>query len=198
MSSTGGKIDHRINRGGAPYCFKVKGVNYHSIRSFVPPDGAISKFCQLYIYDTEDEVNNRINTVKGGSDSVDEGIVQSLLEMLDEHNRLVKSFHMAHERIEHNAVDELRLVLIASSSASGRPNHIGLSHEVAGLIVTDDYTKRCRDTIIHSRTNGLERIYAIYPRFMQLQYPLLVPHEDIGFYCQIPANRPYKKQPKHT
>ncbi|XP_074377243.1 uncharacterized protein LOC141718757 [Apium graveolens] len=141
MSSTGGKIDHSINRGGAPYCFKVKGVNYHSIGSFVPLDGAIPKFCQLYIYDTEDEVNNRINAVKGGNDSVDEGIVQSLLEMLDKYNRLVKGFRMARERIEHNAVDEFILVLIASPSASGRPNHIFPSNEVVGLIVTDDYPK---------------------------------------------------------
>ncbi|XP_074373634.1 uncharacterized protein LOC141713983 [Apium graveolens] len=118
--------------------------------------------------------------------------------MLDKHNRLVKGFRMARGRIEHNAVDEFRLVLIASSSTSGRPNHIGPSNEVVGLIVTDDYAKGCRDTIIHSRTNELERIYETDPRFMQVQYPLLFPHGNIGFYRQIPANRPYKKQPKHS
>ncbi|XP_074323833.1 uncharacterized protein LOC141660743 [Apium graveolens] len=193
MSFTGEKIDHSINHGGAPYYFKVKGVNYHNIGSFVPPDGVIPKFYQLYIYDTEDEVNNRINTIKGGSDSVDEGIVQSLLEMLDEPNRLVKDFRMAREWIQQNAVDEFRLVLIAFSSASGQPDHIGPSNEVAGLIVTDDYARGCMDTIIHSRTNGLERIYENDPQFMQLQYLLLFPHGDIGFYRQIPANRTNKK-----
>ncbi|XP_074360556.1 uncharacterized protein LOC141700767 [Apium graveolens] len=169
MSFTGGQIDRSINRGGAPYCFKVKGVNYHIMGSFVPLDGEIPKFCQLYIYDIEDEVHNRINAVKRGRDVVDEDIVQFLLEMLDEHNHLVKGFYMAHERISKNAVDEFRLVLISSSSASGRPNHIGPSNEVVGLIVTDDYAKGCRDTIIHSRTNGLERIFEIDPRFMQTQ-----------------------------
>ncbi|KAL8133283.1 hypothetical protein AgCh_008660 [Apium graveolens] len=196
MSSTGGQIDRSINRGGAPYCFKVKGVNYHSMGSFVPLDGEIPKFCQLYIYDTEDEVHNRINAVKGGHDVVDEDIVQSLLEILDKHNRLVKVFRMAHERISQNAVDEFRLVLISSSSASSRPNYIGPSNEVAGLIVTDEYAKGYMDTIIHSRTNGLERIFETDPRFMQLQYPILFPHGDIGYYRQIPLNRPNQKNQK--
>ncbi|XP_074336530.1 uncharacterized protein LOC141673684 [Apium graveolens] len=137
MSSTGGQVD-RINRGGAPYCFKVKGVNYHSMGSFVPLDGENPKFCQLYIYNTEDEVHNIINAVKGGRDAVDEEIIELLLEMLDKHNHLVKGFYMARERISQNPVDEFRLVLISSSSASGRPNHFGQSNEVAGLIVTDE------------------------------------------------------------
>ncbi|XP_074378692.1 uncharacterized protein LOC141720243 [Apium graveolens] len=196
MSSTGGQIDRSINRGGAPYCFKVKGVNYHSMGSFVPLDGEIPKFCQLYIYDTEDEVHNRINAVKGGRDVVDEEIVELLLEMLDKHNRLVKGFRMARERISQNPVDEFRLVLISSSSASSRPNHIGPSNEVAGLIVTDEYAKGCRDTIIHSRTNGLERIFETDPRFMQLQYPILFPHGDIGYYRQIHLNKPNQKNQK--
>ncbi|KAL8115814.1 hypothetical protein AgCh_022349 [Apium graveolens] len=196
MSSIGGQNDRSINRGGAPYCFKVKGINYHSMGSFVPLDGEIPKFCQLYIYDTEDEVRSRINAVKGGRDAVDEDIVQSLLEMLDKHNHLVKGFRMTRERISQNTVDEFRLVLISSSSAAGRPNHIGPSNEVVGLIVTDEYAKGCRDTIIHSRTNGLKRIFKTDPRFMQLQYHILFFHGDIGYYRQIPLNIPNQKNQK--
>ncbi|XP_074356621.1 uncharacterized protein LOC141696370 [Apium graveolens] len=108
MSSTGGKIDHSINRGGAPYCFKVQGVNYHNIGSLVPTDYNTPKICQLYIYDTEDEINNRINTVNGGRVAVNEEIVQSLLHMLDEHNRLVKGFRMARKRVRHHSNTRIR------------------------------------------------------------------------------------------
>ncbi|XP_074323863.1 uncharacterized protein LOC141660775 [Apium graveolens] len=99
---------------------------------------------------------------------------------------------MARERVRQNAVDEFKLVLISSSSASGRPNHIALSNEVTGLIVTSPYAKGCRDTVIDSRLDGLQRIFETDPRFMQLQYPLLFPHGDIGYYCEIPLNRPVK------
>ncbi|XP_074347204.1 uncharacterized protein LOC141686038 [Apium graveolens] len=120
---------------------KVQGVNYHNIGSLVPTDDNPPKFCQLYIYDTEDEINNRMNAVNGCRDVVNEEIIQSLLHILDEHNRLVKGFRMARERVRQNAVDEFKLVLISSSSASGRPNHIAPSNEVAGLIITSPYAK---------------------------------------------------------
>ncbi|XP_074341801.1 uncharacterized protein LOC141679192 [Apium graveolens] len=132
MSSTGGKIDHSINRGGAPYCFKRTKSTTGSMQLMVAG--------MLLI----------------------EEIVQSLLHTLDEHNRLVKGFRMARERVRQNAVDEFKLVLISSSSASGRPNHIAPSNE---------------------------RISETDPRFMQLQYPLLFPHGDIGYYREIPLNR---------
>lgn len=195
MTSTGGKIDHKINRGGAPYCFKLRGQNYHLIGSFLLPDGEVPKFCQLYIYDTEDEINNRINAFNGTSDVIDQEIVESLLQMLDEHNKLVKGFRMARDRVQHNAVDEFKLVLISSSSESGRPNHIGPSNEVAGLIVTDDYTKGYRDTVIDSKVDGLGRIFETDARFMSLQYPILFPHGDVGFHLEIPLNKP-DKQPR--
>ncbi|XP_074336931.1 uncharacterized protein LOC141674105 [Apium graveolens] len=112
--------------------------------------------------------------------------------MLDEHNRLVKGFRIARERVRKNAVDEFKLVLISSSSISGRPNHIAPSNEVAGLIVTSPYAKGCRDTVIDSRVDGLQRIFETDPHFMQLQYPLLFPHGDIGYYREIPLNRHVK------
>ncbi|XP_074336915.1 uncharacterized protein LOC141674090 [Apium graveolens] len=171
MSSTGGKIDPSINRGGAPYCFKIEGVNYHNIGSLVPTNGNTPKFYQLYIYDTEDEINNKMNAVNDGRDAVNEEIVQSLLHMLDQHNRLVKGFHRARERVRQNVVDEFKLVLISASSASGRPNHIAPSNEVAGLIVTTPYAKGFRDTIIDSRVDGFQRIYETDPHATETEDP---------------------------
>lgn len=66
------------------------------------------------------------------------------------------------------------------------------------MIVTDDYAKGFSDTIIDSRVNRLERIYETDPRFMQLQYPLFFPHGDIGFYREIPVNKPPKQPPRNT
>lgn len=53
MCSTGGRVDHSINRWIAPYCFKVRGMNLHFIGSLIPEEGKNPKFCQLYIYDTQ-------------------------------------------------------------------------------------------------------------------------------------------------
>ncbi|XP_074351612.1 uncharacterized protein LOC141690736 [Apium graveolens] len=135
MCSSGGKIDHKINKGGAPYCFKVKGQNLHLLGSMLPADGESPKFCQVYIYDTENELENRMNLIGGSRDEIDESIVEALMDMLNQHNELVRQFHTARERFKYNEQDEFRLFLLSSQSASGRLNIIGPTDEVGGLIL---------------------------------------------------------------
>lgn len=61
----GGKIDHSINsRGGGPYSFVLSGQNHHLIGSLLPPPGNPPVYAQLYIYDTDNEVSNRISSVR--------------------------------------------------------------------------------------------------------------------------------------
>lgn len=64
FTSMGGKIDHKINSGRAPYVYRMCGQNYHLHGSLLPQEGDQPKFSQLYIYDTENEANNRINAVR--------------------------------------------------------------------------------------------------------------------------------------
>lgn len=60
----GGKVDVSINQKRGPRTFRLCGQNYHQIGSLLPPEGSTPKFAQLYIYDTENEVTNRINTIR--------------------------------------------------------------------------------------------------------------------------------------
>ncbi|KAL6580676.1 hypothetical protein OROMI_006599 [Orobanche minor] len=63
FTSIGAKIDTSINQGKSPSIIKIQGQNYHLMGSLLPSDGEPPKFAQLYIYDTENEVANRINAV---------------------------------------------------------------------------------------------------------------------------------------
>ena len=66
---------------------------------------------------------------------------------------------------------------------------------MAAFIVSDDAnTTGIRDTIFHSKLNGLERIYETDPYFMRLQYPLLFPFGNEGFHLHIPLQN--LKKPK--
>nr|GEW05746.1 helitron helicase-like domain-containing protein [Tanacetum cinerariifolium] len=60
MTSFGAKINESINQGRGPYVFKVSGKIYHWIGSLCPPPGESPRFLQLYIYDTNHEVENRM------------------------------------------------------------------------------------------------------------------------------------------
>lgn len=64
VTSLGGKIDNSINSGSGPSIFRMYGQNFHMIGSLLPTLGQSPKFAQLYIYDTENEVTNRIRAVR--------------------------------------------------------------------------------------------------------------------------------------
>ena len=65
FTSMGGKIDTSLNKkGGGPYTFVLSGQNYHYLGSLLPKNGSPPIYSQLYIYDTENEVQNRINVIR--------------------------------------------------------------------------------------------------------------------------------------
>ena len=64
FTSMGGKVDYKINKGKAPPTFVMNGENFHQIGSLLPMPGKEPKFAQLYIYDTDNEIKNKMNVVK--------------------------------------------------------------------------------------------------------------------------------------
>lgn len=64
FTSMGGKIDHKINSGRAPYVYRMHGQNYHLAGSLLPEEGEEPRFSQLYIYDTDNEVDHRISAYR--------------------------------------------------------------------------------------------------------------------------------------
>ena len=61
FTSIGGKVDRSLNNGQAAPQFILSGQNFHKIGSLLPSEGQQPKFSQLYIYDTQNEVQNRMN-----------------------------------------------------------------------------------------------------------------------------------------
>nr|GEU92477.1 DNA helicase [Tanacetum cinerariifolium] len=60
MTSFGAKVDDSVNKRRGPYVFKVSGQIYRWIGSLCLEEVHDLRFLQLYIYDTQDEVANRI------------------------------------------------------------------------------------------------------------------------------------------
>jgi len=60
FTSIGGKIDNSMNNGSALPQFILNGQNYHRIGSLLSEHGSKPKFAQLYIYDIENEMTNRV------------------------------------------------------------------------------------------------------------------------------------------
>lgn len=71
----------------------IPGQNYHMVGSI----GQLPKYCQLYVYDMENEVEN-MKIIVPSSDTTDPDIVNCIMLILNENNSFVHGFRMARER----------------------------------------------------------------------------------------------------
>nr|GEV30813.1 helitron helicase-like domain-containing protein [Tanacetum cinerariifolium] len=76
--------------GRGPYVFKVSSHIYHWIGGSCPDEADPSRFLQLYIFDTDNEIANRMRAFGGEDGSgLRRDIVEGLIEFLDNNNALV-------------------------------------------------------------------------------------------------------------
>jgi hypothetical protein len=68
FTSIGVHIDQSINTGSGPYVFCINGVVHHWIGSLLPADSSQPEYAQLYIYDTSNEVQNRLSVIPSERD----------------------------------------------------------------------------------------------------------------------------------
>lgn len=199
MTSMGAKINDSINNGRGPYVFKISGQICHRIGSLIPSGHRRPEYAQLYIYDTTNEIANRLNVVSSetGPFSANESIIASLIYMLDVHNPIVKLFRTARERLlasdsssevltADQTGDHLFIRLYGSPDAHGDMFSTPVASEVVGLVVGDlGDTDVGRDLIIEDHSSNLQQISEDHCKFMAMQYPLLFPYGEDGFHDEL-------------
>lgn len=81
----GAKVDQLIEQSRGPYVYKISGQVYHRIGSLLLEDGQPPKYAQNYVYDSFDEVEDRISALQNESQRarMDRRNVASLTNMLD-------------------------------------------------------------------------------------------------------------------
>jgi len=192
FTSMGPNIDRSVNDGRGPPIFKIHGQVHHRIGSLLPCDGSPPKFLQLYIYDTSNEVQNRIQALHPTdqtNESLDPSIIESLIKMLDEHNPFAKQFRAARDRLKDHEDEEFIIRIVGAAEGDPIQYNLPSTDELAMLVVGDfslDNFKR--DIIIQSKSGNLHQISSLHPAYMALQYPLLFPFGERGFQIGILYN----------
>ncbi|KAI9072566.1 hypothetical protein K1719_045453 [Acacia pycnantha] len=180
----GGKIDHAKNNGCGPYTFVLSGLNYHHIGSLLPENGAKPVYSQLYIYDTENEVQNRISAVSKHlkESNIDPIIFERIKDMLDQFNPFVKQYCMESSMISRPHPHGLKLRLISNRQHDGRTHNLPSASKVAALIIGDiNINFQRRDVIVEELSGAPQRIHELHPSYLPLQYPLLFPRGEDGY-----------------
>ncbi|XP_057417333.1 uncharacterized protein LOC130711645 [Lotus japonicus] len=184
FTSFGGKIESGLNDGGGPPQFVISGQNYHRIGSLLPNVVETPKFAQLYVYDTQNEIQNQSSHFRNsdGSCKLNKSLIEDLLAMVDECNVLVKSFRKVRDFISINQLLRISLRLFRARPKDPRVYNLPSVDEVAGLIVGDfDSTDCGRDIVVSSMDGTLRRIHETHTSFLPLQYPLLFPNGEDGY-----------------
>ncbi|CAN6989007.1 unnamed protein product [Brassica oleracea var. botrytis] len=117
FTSLGGKIDRSAPQGAGPKMVVLQGENYHLMGSLKPPPGGDPKFGQLYIVDTENEIDNRASIIgkyktkreKAKKERLRKQVIERIVKMLDEVNPYVHQFRSARERFKSNRLRYLRM-----------------------------------------------------------------------------------------
>ncbi|CAB5207785.1 unnamed protein product [Rhizophagus irregularis] len=65
FTSIEAKIDQQITSTSGIYTFRIHGEMYHRIGSLLPNSETQPQFAQIYIYDTDHEIQNRLNIMPG-------------------------------------------------------------------------------------------------------------------------------------
>ncbi|CAL8077537.1 unnamed protein product [Prunus armeniaca] len=191
----GAKVDQSINNGSSPYIFKISGQVHHLMGSLLPPEGECPKFAQLYIYDTHNEVMNRLHAVNCNrkNEKLDQNIVQGLIKMFDESNELVKLFRTVRDKFEQGLFTPLKITLLGRQPNGNKQYEQPTCDEIGGLIVGDiGLFDSNRDIVIEFKDGGLKRITKLNPKFMSLQYPILFPYGEDGYTPDLKWNNGYK------
>nr|GEU30341.1 helicase-like protein [Tanacetum cinerariifolium] len=176
------RIDHSINVGRGLYTFCINSQNYHRIGSLLPQEGTQPRYPQLWFFDTQNELRNRLNAFIDNEtgDSVDGTTVGSLIEMLDRNSAIAQAFRMARYWCHsHSSVNvELRLL---SKRKSLRKYNAPTVVEVAALITNNfgdgDPT---RDIIVNTKDDGYHDKILYHRNTAGLGKRIVLPHTFIG------------------
>ncbi|KAG7599001.1 Nucleic acid-binding OB-fold [Arabidopsis suecica] len=190
FTSLGGKCDNSVTAGRGPNMFQIQGENYHQIGSLIPGEGEFPKFSQLYIVDTENEVENRAGILSKGKSAgkykkkpeLRKDIIEAIIKLLNEVNPYVAHFRQARDRFNTNPEESFHMKIVSDRVRDGRTYAVPTASEVAALIPGDFHVGMpSRDIIIEEKSGYLQRISEIEPCYLALQYPLLFPKGEDGY-----------------
>ncbi|XP_058783209.1 uncharacterized protein LOC131657875 [Vicia villosa] len=181
------KFDKTVADGRGPPTLRLHGQTCHRIGTLIPANGQTPQYAQLYIFDTDNEIDNRIKCFSD-SDVVNRDVVGKLKDMLDDCNPHAKVFRMARDLLRGNPYLDLKIRLISDRPQDGRVYNTPTTSEVAALIVGDIDPDTTRDIIIHARNGHLQQITEFHPAYLAYQYPLIFVYGEDGYRKNILHN----------
>ena len=133
FTSIGVKVDQEVTGTSGVYTFRIHGNMYHRIGTLLPNSETPPQFAQIYIYDTDHEIQNRLNAM----DNLDSTILAELQQMLHDINPYVNIFRQAGNLLKQNPLLDLKLIITNNRTKDSRRYNTPSASEVAAIMIGD-------------------------------------------------------------
>lgn len=191
MVSTQAKIEE--HNGGGPFMYKVHDTMYHSIGTLQPSEGNHPTYAQIYIYDVETAVQERMLNKANGSCSTE--LMYILTQHLVEINPYAQVFRMMSSVLQNTPTEqqkELRMHIVNDRAQDQRRYNDATSNDVAIIFRANDGEPPSeRDLIIYPKDQPLRRISILHSCLDPMAYPLLFPYGDEGWHTNMKHSDEY-------
>ena len=181
---TGAMTNFANTRG--PNIFKMSGQMYHLTPSHMfPKDEKQPKFSQIYVYDQNNETDNRLTHAQDKK-KVNIDTLKIIQNELKKVNFFVQQFMSAAQVFEANPKKNLKLVFKAKGSKGAKKKHMNPEISDVVVIAPGEQTQP-RDVVLyrhkdeHPKQNETTRINENHIMYDPTAYPLILPFGDYGF-----------------
>uniref|UniRef100_A0A803N7J8 ATP-dependent DNA helicase n=1 Tax=Chenopodium quinoa TaxID=63459 RepID=A0A803N7J8_CHEQI len=169
-------VESLANAQHGVYTFRAQGSIYHKKGGLLPSTSESQpRFLQLYIYDTEHEVENRL----AENSTLRQDIVERVKAILDQCNPFV---HNLRSLAQQENVQDCALRI--NEQPSDRPQYcLPTASQVAAMIVGGEEVANLnpRDILVQSTSGQLMTVLDTAGYYDPLQYPLLFPYGSYGW-----------------
>ena len=181
MTSLGAEVDNSINRGRGPYVFKISGQLYHQIGCLCPEANARPQFLQLYIYDTDHEVANRLYHFQRSGEHLRPDIVENLIGLLDNHNELVQLFRTARDKMAEADVPEFKIRLFGV--VGSRQHELPAGDSIGAIVFEGGPDVETEfDVVVEQHDRRLQQVSKLNASYMSMQFPLIFFFGEDGYH----------------
>ncbi|KAF5318680.1 hypothetical protein D9619_010670 [Psilocybe cf. subviscida] len=195
FTSVGVKEDPTVNTGRGQPVFRISGELYHYSGALTPPEGQRAQFAQVYLYDPVESLDIRMaNNVQH---NLKRTLMEDLQHMLNSNHSYVPIYKHAYEILQNqDPANDVQVRLRVTPQMDRRRYNLPTANEVAVILPGHEVPTEPRDIILRFRDGALHRISDLHPAYVPLQYPLLFPRGENGWYPQMMLTETEEQQEK--
>ena len=195
FTSLGVSEDHSVNHGRGPPVFRIFGELHHLSGALETTSGRHPRYSQLYIHEPRAALDFRMKV----NTDLDRATMSNLQSMLRTSNPYVGLYQHAYQILKnYDPSSDVQIRLRLLPGHDHRRYNLPSADEVAVILPDNQAGSEPRDIVLRRTNNSLQRISELHPSYTPLQYPLLFPFGEPGWYPEMMLDSPNSSEHQPT